>query len=146
MMKKALLLAVLLLVTGCISVAPKMTKLADVEAKLTAQIGAQGNSVDAKLALIETKIETTINQRIGKITGGQVNTGMFAGGAFYVLVLSVLTAVLFSFIIIFLLRRGNNWKAAYRTSRELLTTKPDLAAGLADKLHTRGLHDIADKS
>jgi hypothetical protein len=136
----------LLFVPGCFNVAPKLAEVkaevkADVEATMTAQVGAQGNDLSAKMFDLETRLESKINQTIGKVSGGQVNTGMFAGGALYVTVVCVTLITALAFVIIYLLGQKKRWRLAYRTAREFVNAPSELRS----RLYDRGLSEVAEE-
>jgi hypothetical protein len=127
-----------MLISGCIKIAPKMEKLAEVEARVTAQVGAQGNDFAAKLFETETRIESKIEQKIGQVTGGNINNGMFSGGALYVTIVCVTLIVSLVLALFIVIRQKNAWRSAYGVARGLVNEK----AALTRDLHERGLSHV----
>lgn len=113
----------------------KMENRLSLEAKLNNQIGAQGNVLDTKISALETKLTTQIQQSIGKVTGGQVNTGSFSGGALYVTVVCIFIIICITGYMFWVSRQ---WKAAYQIAKDVIQDKSVLHA----KMDERGLSKL----
>ena len=155
-MKILQLCIITLLCSGCLDLVPK-DKLVDVEARLEAkmdnrlnletklnnQIGAQGNVLETKLSALETKLTSQIQQTIGQVTGGQVNTGPFSGGALYVTIVCALIVICITSLAGYLFWASRRWKTAFQTAKEVMThDDPGVKALFHTKMDDRGLSEL----
>jgi hypothetical protein len=109
------------------------------EAKLNNQMGVQGNALDTKISALETKLTTQIQQSIGKVSGGEVNTGPFSGGALYVTIVCSLIILCITVLALYFFWSSKKWKTAFQTARDVVIQDPGAKSLFHAKMDDRGL-------
>ena len=149
--------------TGCLDLAPKADKLAEVNAKVTGleskigkitgieasvdtKIDAKGNELTAKLL----DLQSNVSQQIGSVKG-QVNTGMFSGGAVYVTVVCVTLLLCMFALAAYLFYSYSRWRGAFRALKETVHEDSpngtrDLRGDLEQKMKGKGFGSFLDKA
>jgi len=161
-MRPTLIVLLPLCLVGCLDVAPKAGKLADVNAeinglksevgKLTGVEASLNNKIEAKDNQLTAKLleyQSTLSQQIGSVKG-QVNTGMFSGGAVYVTVVCVTLILCLFGLVAYLLYNRSRWKGAFHALKDTIHEEGSesyrgLKNNLEVKLKGKGFGDLIDR-
>jgi hypothetical protein len=151
-MRQILPIMICIVMSGCLDLAPKADKLAEINAKLASvevkldnKIDLTGNEFTMKLLDYQSKTQQTIGSM-----SGQLNSGAFSGGAIYVTVVCVTLIVGLIILAGFLYYARHKWKGAFQALKESVHEDAEsvdlkqVKRGLEMKMQAKGFKGLID--